>query len=295
MRRRLGVPGIRVLLRLGALCPEGSRRAAARLLVRLAWPFLARERRWARQTLGQARLPFRIPDLGRFLRRVFENFMKAALDLAAVYHRPGLVERLVEEESARALERVIKDLHRRWGRVIYVTCHLGNWEVLGAVATRFVPMAAVARRIRVPQFQRVAEEVRGRLGFRVIYQDEPLRRMLRFLKEGGALALLPDQDIRHNAGVFVPFFGRPAYSPLGPAILSYMAQAPVLPAFMPHHGEGYRIITFEPIPPPPDRRPETLGHYTGLYQRAVERVVGLYPEQWAWFHPRYRTRPEGER
>ena len=292
MKRRLLMLGARTLIWLAGRAPLRCNRRIMRVLGRMVYPFLAGERRKVLRTLAQAAAPFRVTDPNRFAQRVLVNFGKMALDTASALRRwPEAIDELVEPESLRDFERTIKTLHRTSGRILYVTCHLGNWEIFGGIISRMLPFAAVAKRIRSPEYQVLVEGMRRRLGFNVFYQDSPLRGMLRFLKDGGTLALLPDQDIRRNAGVFVPFFGRSAYSPLGPAHLAISTQTPVLPIAMPHNGEGYRTIAYKPIFPPRERSEGNLIRFTALCQQAIERIVAEYPEQWAWFHPRYRTRP----
>lgn len=293
LRRRLGVPVLRSLAWLGGRLPPRSNRRFARVLTRVSARFTTRERRQALGTLSLAQIPVRILDPQRFVSRVFENFGKAVLDtVSALAHWPGIVDEIVEPDSVRAFGEAIRETHRAAGRLIYLTCHLGNWEILGGIATRVKPVAAVAKRLHYAEYQVFAEKVRNTLGYQIFYQDDPLRRMLRFLRDGNTLALLPDQDIPRNAGVFVPFFGRDAYSPLGPAILSALSHAPVLPVFMPHTENGYRIVFHDVIPPPSDRSDGALRRFTEVCQRAVERIITEYPDQWAWFHDRYRTRPE---
>lgn len=272
--------------------PSRNRRIA-RVLLRVAYPFLGREVRKARRTLAQADCRLAVNDGDGFLRRVFENFGKGALDVAYMLARGAQAfDELVDAGGLRRLEDAIRRLQARWGRGVCFSAHLGNWELLAAAIARVAPFAAVARRLDYPEYQALVEEMRERLGVRVFYQEAPLRGMLRFLEDGGILGLLPDQDIRHTAGVFVPFFGRPAYSPVGPALLAATAKAPLLPVFMPHNEAGYSVLLGEPMPPPADREPQTLERVTAACQQAIEQVILAYPEQWAWFHPRYRTRPE---
>jgi KDO2-lipid IV(A) lauroyltransferase len=94
--------------------------------------------------------------------------------------------------------------------VVFVTGHLGNWELAGAyVAARGVPLDVVARQQENPLFDRFLTRTRERLGMRVVWDGDAVRRAPRALREGRGVAFLVDQGAAGLASTWAPFFGRP--------------------------------------------------------------------------------------
>ena len=105
--------------------------------------------------------------------------------------------------------------------------------------------------------------------------------------------MLPDQDVDKVGGIFVPFFGREAYTPTGPASLARAARVPIIPFFMIWMGRKYRVRIGRPIVVPhTERKKEDLLEGTLLWSKVFEEVIRAHPDQWVWIHRRWRTTPE---
>lgn len=240
----------------------------------LAWAFPGRPRRWRRRV---ARACYR--HLGR------EGI--AALRLAEL---DG--EAIRERTEIRGLEALRGALEEGRGAVI-VTGHLGNWEVGGAgLAARGVPLDAVAVRQGNPLFQRALEEIRAGLGVRLIPKRHARQRALRALRRGRAVALLGDQN-PISGGIEVEFFGRPASTARGPAVLALRTGAPLLlgTAIRRPGPRARYAISLEPVPF--ERTGETRGDVRRLvqaYTRGLEEAVRRDPEQYFWHHERWKER-----
>ena len=129
-----------------------------------------------------------------------------------------------------------------------MTGHTGHWELLAAtVATRF-PVTVVARKVNDDRFNDLIVRARRDSGCEVLLRDDPnfLAAARDALRRNRILALLIDQDTR-GAGVFVPFFGIPARTPPGAAILAFRGKAPVITAFINRRPEGGHVIRIEPV------------------------------------------------
>jgi len=112
--------------------------------------------------------------------------------------------------------------------------------------------------------------------------------MIQSLRRGGLLAFLIDQNIRAESAK-VPFFGRPALTPLGPAKLAIRTETPIVCIFTERRGAKY-LLTFEnPIEVTRDDDPIVL---TARITAAIEAQIRRAPEQWVWLHDRWRERPK---
>ncbi len=254
-------------------------------------PLVARtERRRALEHLAVA-FPESSPrERRRLVRRMFRHLGRAA---AEVVH----LRRFLEGRRAVALspeQRALLDAAFAEGKgVVAVTGHVGNWELLAQVVAKAgYPITAIAKPTYDPRLTRLVHEGRTRYGMRVIWRGDSgaSKDMIAVFKGGGMLALLIDQDTKVQ-GDFVPFFGRPAYTPTAAAALALRFGSPVIVAW--HHRRGrehalhFERLAFEPGA---DREGDTL-RLTALMTARLEQAIREAPEQWVWMHRRWRRRP----
>ena len=177
--------------------------------------------------------------------------------------------------------------------LIFVTGHLGNWELGGAyIAARGVPLDAIARRMSNPLFDRYLTETRSRIGMVVVHDAEAVRRTPRSLRDNRAVAFLSDQGVMGLASTFVPIFGRPAKTPRGPAVFALRLGVPVVFGTAVRQPSGKYRLVFEAIPVEnTGDRDRDVDAIVARYTATLERWVRRYPEQYFWHHRRWRRQP----
>lgn len=177
-----------------------------------------------------------------------------------------------------------------------MTAHLGNWELLPRVfGLQGFRGGVVGRRIYYEPYNLWVMRLRSFPGFRTIYQDEAVRQIHAHLKAGEIVGLLPDQDRDSVRGIFVDFFGKPAYTSVAPVKFAMAAGAPILPAFMVRMpGDRYKLLLGNLIRPKIEGndRAASIRKYTEAWMKDFEAVIRRYPEQWGWMHDRWKTRPD---
>jgi KDO2-lipid IV(A) lauroyltransferase len=110
------------------------------------------------------------------------------------------------------------------------------------------------------------------------------------------IGLLIDQDIA-APGVFAEFFGRPAWTPIGAALLPLRTKCPVVTGFAARQAGGTMRLAFDPPiePTPGEDLQAEAARLAALLTGRIERQVRAYPMQWVWMHKRWRHQPgEGE-
>jgi KDO2-lipid IV(A) lauroyltransferase len=179
--------------------------------------------------------------------------------------------------------------------VILVTGHLGNWELGGAyIAARGIPVGAIVRRMTNPLFERYLNETRRAMGTEVIHDADAVRRAPRALREGKMIAFLSDQGVKGLASTFVPFFGRPAKTPRGPAVFALRMNLPVVFGAAIRQPSGRYRFSFEAIPvTDTGDRDADIDRIVAAYTQVLERWVRAAPEQYFWHHRRWRRQPPG--
>ncbi len=177
--------------------------------------------------------------------------------------------------------------------VILVSGHLGNWEVGGAyLAARGIPTDGIARQQENPLFDRFVTRTREQIGMRIVWDGDAVRRTPRALREGRLVAFLVDQGTLGLASTWVPFFGRPAKTPRGPAVFALRLGAPVVFAAAIRQADGRFRAVFERVPvAPTGDRERDVDAIVAAYTATLERWVRRAPDQYFWQHRRWKHQP----
>ncbi len=247
-----------------------------------------RARRNLRETLG-AELPARrrkaiVREMYRNMGRLgFEYVLLASGRNLRPWSRWIEPEGDVVEQARAALEE--------YGAVIFVTCHGGSFDLLGAWASEeLAPLQVVVKDIRNPFFNERILAMRHGMGMGTINKFPALRTILRELRAGNSVAMICDQR-RTRRGLIVRFFGREAASIDTPAVLALRYGLPIVPGFSYRVGRGmhYRATMDTVILPDPNApKDEEVVRLTQAVNDAIERFVRAHPEQWNWTQPRWK-------
>ncbi len=189
-------------------------------------------------------------------------------------------------------ENVLEALKQKKG-VIFLSAHLGNWDMLCSFAPRWgYPLTIITKNIKNKALNEYWMDIRQRFGLRFLPAHNSYRACLSALRKNELIGFILDQNMIRDEGVFVDFFGKPACTTPGLAYMSAQSGAPVIPAFMIRESGGrHRVKILPALAPPPDRKPETIQAATQEYTRIIEQMIREYPEQWIWIHRRWRTVP----
>src|SRR5262249_50006566 len=132
--------------------------------------------------------------------------------------------------------------------------------------------------------------IRGGCGYRVISRGHATRPALECLRRNEALGILLDQNTS-SGGIYVDFFGHPAATAPGPAILARRTGAPLIPLFDRRREDGTHVVEFHPPVEwraTGDRDQDVL-EITARLTQAIERQIRAEPAQWFWIHNRWKT------
>jgi KDO2-lipid IV(A) lauroyltransferase len=185
---------------------------------------------------------------------------------------------------------VVEDAMAEQKGVILVAGHLGNWELAGSyLAARGTNIEAVARQMENPLFDGFLNRTRSRIGMRVIWDGDAVRRVPRVLRSNGVVAFLIDQGAAGLASTWVPFFGRFAKTPRGPAVFALRLQSPVIFVAPLRKPDGRFTMGLEEVPvhETGDRNADVdriVADYTAVLERWVRRAPGQY----FWHHRRWK-------
>ncbi len=180
--------------------------------------------------------------------------------------------------------------------VICLTSHTGCWEMLGSyLVASGIPLAVIAKRLYDPRLEEELLRSRIHAGFRVISRGRDTREIIRSLREGYFLGTLIDQDTKVK-GEFVDFFGKPAHTATAPAYLALRYKIPIIPVFTFRDGDDmHHVCIGNPIAiEETGDNKRDVAALTARCSRVIEDFIREHPEQWVWFHRRWKTRPPKE-
>lgn len=228
-------------------------------------------------------------EIRRIARRVFENLGMVAVELINFPKiNAANIDRFVTIKGTDILEAAF----RKGKGVIILTGHFGNWELLAmTLRVKGYPGVAIGRRIYFNKYDKYLNRLRKLHDVNIIYRDESPKKILRVLKDNRIMGILADQDVDSVDGVFVNFFGRPAYTPTAPVALAMATGAEIIPSFIIRRDGRHTFIMEKPVELA-DTGDEAadMARNTQAWSDVFESYVKRYPEQWVWVHKRWKTR-----
>ena len=280
MRQKFCSEFVLLLLNTLGLIPLNLRRQIGSMLGScLSFVFLSREKeiikyqviRFASE-LYDSNLPRKI--FSHFGRVIFENLNSSAVIKESKFTIISVSNVTLEE---------IKTLKNG---ALALTAHLGNWDVLGGFFSSLgVPLHTIGRRARSNITQAILEKIRLDNGITTLWRDDEhsAKEIVSLFKSGKLVAALIDQDTPVRS-VFVDFFGTPAKTPNGIVTLANRFNRPIYISFITQEKNYSYSIYVERVSPNLSEQ-EVLE----LYHKQLESIIRKYPEQWVWFHKRWRS------
>ncbi len=242
--------------------------------LRLSFP--EKDLRWRRDTL----------------KRIYRHYAWMIVEVLAAQNDPSLVLRMVSEVEGQ--ENLDWLCAQKIGCFI-LTGHMSNWELCGAwVALSGYPLETAVRDTDDPDFAELIEKYRQNMKITTLRKGAlGVRTMVKHALQGKWVALLSDQDAGRDA-VPVWFLGRHTTMVEGPAALSLTAQVPLIPIYSIRLAPfRYKMCILPPLATGQEGR--SRGNIVKLTLKAnetLEEMVRRAPEQWFWFHRRWKTNPD---
>ena len=273
--------------------PLSIRKLFFKFLLMLCYHAVAKHRLIALHNLRCAFPEKDMEELIRIAKGVYRNL---AITAAEFFSMPSITrENLHEWVEMEGLEHFEAGMAQGKG-LLTIIAHFGNWELMPVTFPLFLkfpkPSYIVYRPLDSPVFDNLVEYVRTINGHEMIQKGGSGKRIMELLKENNSIAILSDQNVAAREGVFVDFFGRPACTGVGLAVLALRSGAPILPMFMARQKSGKYKFILKPlveISQTGDYEKDLLEN-TQRFTKVVEDVVREYPDQWFWIHQRWKTK-----
>jgi Kdo2-lipid IVA lauroyltransferase/acyltransferase len=243
-----------------------------RTIAHLSQVFADKDRAWIRRTA----------------RRCFVHLGKALLEVMLMSPR-----RLSQVVEIKGKENLRTALDKGKG-VIYVTGHIGNWEIMAHSVAAMHPLSVIAAPIEPEQVNDTIVGLRANMGVRTILRSRPgaAKELIRAFRENRILGILIDQDTDVESS-FVDFMGKPAWTPTAAASMAIKFGAPVVFGFIQRVRDDRHVVSIEgplDLTNSGDTEKDIIAA-TAMLTKKIEDCIRNNPEQWVWMHRRWRRQP----
>ena len=275
-----------------SLTESGAKRFS-RIVAWLAYRALRYRRRVALRNLRDSFPDKSSEEIQSILRNSYINFGIVTVEFLRLGSKAG--KKASSELIINGSEHLDRVLKNKSGSVL-AAGHIGNWELLGsAMAQRWPPVKGIAVHMSNPYSDKFIEKLRFDGFEEVIYKSEPATSFLRSLKEGCNLGVISDQDAG-KSGVFIDFLGRKASTPKGAAFFALKAKVPLFTVYSKRLDDGNYQAEIIPVELDYDGKitEEKIKTATQEIAYRLENFIRENPDQWLWFHKRWKTRPPDE-
>lgn len=272
-------PGLRLLFRLVAALPLRAVQSIGASLAVMALPLVKREHMRLVGNLRAAGF-----DTRAQARAATAEAGKTLLEMVWFWQKP-------QDELVKLVRRVdgehwVRDALEKEQGIIFLTPHLGCFEIAAHFAASYSPITVIYRPPRQKLFRAFAQAGRSRGNLRLVQVNtRGATALVGALRRKEWVGILPDQVPTTGEGEWAEFFGRPAYTMTLWNRLQERTGAAVILCFCERleRGEGYHI-RLEPLP---EREPEESP--TRQLNRALENLIRRKPEQYLWSYNRHRV------
>jgi len=291
----------RALCLLFTFIPESALPLITHYLEVISRPFSKKWRRIAlenlTQSLGKEKRKEEIEYIYRAcFREAGESFCEMVSAMVSLFRKSSVLNELKEKFVLEGEENLKQALSQRKG-IIGLCAHFGNFTLMGTgLTSRGYQYALVVRPTDESRVEMYLQKWRDRLGYDSIPalpRSTAVRRSLVALRQNKILALFADQN-KAKGGVFVDFFGRPAGTVVGPAVMALRTGAPIIPIFNVRQGSNkHKVIIGAPIQfeISGDQERDILT-VTAKITKVIENFIRKYPTHWWWFHNRWKAKPK---
>ena len=224
-------------------------------------------------------------------RRAVRNLLNIPF-VSVYYAHPKNLPRLLDNITFVGLDHLKGALEGKKG-VVGLGAHIGNFILFNiALAQTDLPFITVTKDPHDKNLKKRYDRWKRLCGLRWINADSgaaATRQILRALKKNSIVHLISDERKKRD-GIVVPFFGRPALTAAGPAVLSLRTDSPIIPIFIYEHARYKHTIEIYP----PIEAEKTDDYHRNIYlltekaNQAIADIIRKHPDQWAWTNPRWQ-------
>ena len=227
-------------------------------------------------------------------KKCYYNFAKY-LGINFILNQNTTKQKILEQVVFKN-EHFLLDAIRSGRPIIVTTAHFGQWEIFGlAVAAHFGPSSVLGRKLDSSVMDKILRANRAQFDVELIDKDGGAKDILKALKARRIVGILVDQNTAPKDGIKVQFFGKDVLHTPAASVLAQKTNALIINAFIYQKDENLNEICFEePIDISTFDKEDAVQKATQMQCSACEEMVRAKPEEYFWFHQRFKRFYENE-
>ena len=227
-------------------------------------------------------------------KKCYYNFAKY-LGINFILNQNTTKQKILEQVVFKN-EHFLLDAIRSGRPIIVTTAHFGQWEIFPlAVAARFGASSALGRKLDSSVMDKILRANRAQFDVELIDKNGGAKDILKALKARRIVGILVDQNTAPKDGIKVKFFGKDVLHTPAASVLAQKTNALIINAFIYQKGENLNEICFEePIDISTFDKEDAVQKATQMQCSACEEMVRARPEEYFWFHQRFKRFYENE-
>ena len=277
---RITYNALRILSRILKIFSIGKLHIISQSLANIFFNYIPKRKKTALKNLKIA-FPHKSDEwINSTLKKCYTFFTFNFLQFLAFPFDPSSIE--IEVVGEEHLKNAINEKNG----TILVSAHFGSWEILGHwFGINDYPLVGIAQRQKNKGANLFFEELRQLSGIKQFYRKSSMDSLYDVLSENKILGLVSDQDAKRK-GVFVNFFDKPASTHKGAALFHINTNASLIFGICVQKNIGEYRIEFIPI----NTEKNSVEDITQCYTTVIEKSIKKHPEQYFWFHNRWKTK-----
>lgn len=203
---------------------------------------------------------------------------------------------ITKEELARKIRfknsRILKKAIQNGQKIILITAHYGNWELIPlALAAFFKPLTIVGRPLDSKVMNEILQKNREQYNIEMLNKKGAMKGLIKALSQDRMVGLLVDQNTKPEEGILVDFFGKKARHTPTAALLARRFDAAIIPVFITSTDHKTFTLTFydKIITPKTENADEDIHESVQAQADITEKVIRQKPDEWFWFHKRWKN------
>jgi len=215
--------------------------------------------------------------------------------LADFIENQGITKEKLANKLTFENEEILKDAIKNEEKIILITAHYGNWELIPlALGAFFGKITGVGRALENEQLNIILQNNREQFNIQMLEKNGAMKGMIKALNSRRLLGLLVDQNTSDSEGVLINFFGKKARQTHSTALLARKFNAVIIPAFITTNDyKNYKITFYDKILPiKSDDIDKDILELTQKQSDAIEKAIRKKPDEWFWFHKKWKNQYE---
>jgi KDO2-lipid IV(A) lauroyltransferase len=228
-------------------------------------------------------------------RIIKECYLNLGLSLVDFVKNQGISREELLSKIRLKNEHILKEALKEKKKIILITAHYGNWELLPlSLAAIFAPLTGVGRKLDTDSMDAILKQNREQFDIQMLDKKGAMKDMISVLKQNRLLGLLVDQNTSEKEGILVDFFNKPVRHTPSAAILSRRFDALIIPAFITTEDHKTYILTFYEafVTEKTENKEKDILDSVQKQAKITEEVIRNKPQEWFWLHKRWKNQFE---